>query len=454
MQKLKLSALFLAVLSVSQYTLAETTAQQTNQPQVQFSPDAKSAAMMIDNKPVFYQSRDINEPYGKSLNTPSLPNKVSDIPVNSGGKSKVNIPSEWSDEFAQYGIIMDDEISLEDFFKEINENPYEQEKLPPSLADVLSFDVVDEFKMQIDEERYKAINDNAVSYGMQAGYAYQLAVIRLALNDRSIALDNLYNFTRFIMQGRILPPVVTLVENRVQQTDDDTIHVGLFNYKILSDARLVTQAPNWRNYLLYAVDAPKRPKFALNPDIKAERELWTKAVAKGYQRGVMMANRNLYEGWLQLHRDYLGIINYYELLYRGVVSKPYMTVSAQDVVGDSKNMTLGDTVLRISVKPEFVLNRNEWQPNTRSGQKGYLGGRGDGAEVGTYQEPVKKAVVKPKKKRVVKKDTQPTVTEETSQEVKTEPVKTEAPKVEAPKAETPKTEASKPVEQKTETNAQ
>ena len=131
-----------------------------------------------------------------------------------------------------------------------------------------------------------------------------------------------------------------------------------------------------------------------------------------------------------------------------------MTVSAQDVVGDSKNMTLGDTVLRISVKPEFVLNRNEWQPNTRSGQKGYLGGRGDGAEVGMYQEPVKKAVVKPKKKRVVKKDTQPTVTEETSQEVKTEPVKTEAPRVEAPKAEAPKTEASKPVEQKTETNAQ
>ena len=402
MRKLKLSALFLAMLSVSLCSIAEAApAPQQNQSQVQFSSDAKSAAMIIDNKPVFYQSRDINEPYGKSLNTPSLPSKLSDVPVNEGGKSKVNIPSEWSDEFAQYGIIMDDEISNEDFFKEINNNPDEEEKLPPSLADVLAFDVVDELKMQIDEQRYKAINDNAVAYGMQAGYAYQLAVIRLALNDRSVALDNLYNFTRFIMQGRILPPVITLVENRVQQTDDDTIHVGLFNYKILSDARLVTQAPNWRSYLLYAVDTPKRPKFALNPEIKAERELWTKAVAKGYQRGVMMANRNLYEGWLQLDRDYRGIIKYYELLYQGVVSRPYMTVNAQDIVGDGKNMTVGDTVLRISVKPEFVLNRNQWQPNARRGQKGYIGGRGDGAEVGTYQEPVKK--VKPKKKKVTKK---------------------------------------------------
>ena len=399
MRKFKISILSLLVMASSQLAFAETQ-QATNQSNYQFSTDAKSVAMVVDDKPVFYQARGVNEPYGVSSNTPSMPKKVSDIPTNSGEKTKVNIPSKWSEEFAQYGILMDDEISLEDFFKEINNNEYEQEKLPPSLADILSYDMQDELKTQIDEERYRLINDSAVSYGMQAGYAYQLAVIRLALNDRSIALDNLYNFTRFIMQGRILPPVVTLVENRVQQTDDDTIHVGLFNYKILSDARLVTQAPNWRSYLLYAVDVPARPKFALDPNLKAERDLWVKAVAKGYQRGVMMANRNLYEGWLQLQRDYLGIINYYELLYRGVVSKPYMTVTARDIVGDSRNMTVGDTVLKISVKPEFVLNREEWQPNTRKGQKGYLGGRGDGAEVGTYQQPKPKA--KPKKKIVRK----------------------------------------------------
>lgn len=434
MKKFKFSLLSLIVFSMAQNALAETT-----QPQVQFSPDAKSVAMIVDNKPVFYQARDVNAPYGQSLNAlPSVPNKASDIPTNNG-KSTTSIPSQWSDEFAQYGILMDDEIDLEAFFSEINDNPYEKEKMPPSLADVLSYDMKDDLKAQIEEERYRQINDNAVSYGMQAGYAYQLAVIRLALNDRSLALDNMYNFTRFLMQGRILPPVITLVENRVQQTDDDTIHVGLHNYKILSDARLVTQAPNWRSYLLYAVDAPQRPKFSLNPDLKAEKELWNKAVAKGYQRGVMLANRNLYESWLQLQRDYLGIINYYELLYRGVVSKPYMTVSTQDITGDSRNMTIGDAVLRISVKPEFIMDRNQWQPNTRKGQKGYLGGRGDGAEVGVYAKEVSaKKAVKPKAK-ITKKVVTPKVDE---------PVKTETPV--ADNAQKPVVEQKTAVETTTE----
>lgn len=455
MRKFNLSTLFLLVLSASQLSFAENQVQQT----VQISPDARSVAMIVDNKPVFYQARDINEPYGKSLNTPSLPKSLSDIQTNNGEKkSKVKINSEWSDEFAQYGILLDDEISIDDFFKEINQNPVEEEKLPPSLADILSYDLSDDLKNKIEEERYKLINDNAVTYGVQSGYAYQLAVIKLALSDRSIALDNLYNFTRFIMQGRILPPVITVVENRVQQTDDDTIHVGLFNYKILSDARLVTQAPNWRSYLLYSIDPPKRPRFTLNPEIKAERQLWDKAVAKGFQKGVMIANRNLYEGWLQLHRDYIGIINYYELLYRGVVSKPYMTVNSQDIVGDSRNMTLGDTVLRISVKPEFILKRDEWQPNTRNGQKGYLGGRGDGAEVGTYQEPVKK-VVKPRKKKVITENNETTSLPVNQGEISTvnKPVDQKTEKVETTNSvqtsSSSKTDSISPISAESTTNS-
>lgn len=392
MNKFKLSILSVCLLSLNvAHANTQADAKAGTPTQVQFSPDARSAAMMIDNQPVFYQARDPNAPYAESLNAlPAAAGSIANLPTNSGEPTNAaSINSEWSEEFAQYGILMDDEIDMEDFFAQINENPYEKEKLPPSLADILAYDMADDLKSQIAEERYRMINDNAVSYGMQSGYAYQSSIIRLALNDRSLALENLYNFTRFLMEGRILPPVISLVQNRVQQTDDDTIQVGLHNYQILSDARLVTQAPNWRSYLLYVSDAPKRPNFSINPNLKAEKTLWDKAVAKGFQRGVMLANRNLYESWLQLQRDYLGIITYYELLYRGVVSKPYMTVQTRDITGDSRNMTVGNTTLRISVKPEFILDRDKWQPNTKKGQKGYLGGRGDGAEVGTYQKPSK-----------------------------------------------------------------
>lgn len=302
-------------------------------------------------------------------------------------RKKESSPSEWSDTYASYGTFDEEDLTDESIFKMLGiVEEKEVDEMPPDLEKLLKIDPIDDLKSSISEMRYKMIHESAYSYGMQGGLAYQTRLISDRLDAIGASLDNTYNFQRWIMQGNILPPVISEVKDAFEQESEDVIHIGLHNYEMISDPRLVTSAPSWRAYLKRAYSSSSKPRIALDPENSYEKKLWAKSVAQGYNKGVQQANRILVESWRTLFRDYAGIVKYHELLNKGVVSAPYVTATTRDVVGDGKRMTVGDVTLSIAVKPEFVLDRNKWGKNTKSGQKGYLGGKGRGAEVAPYVE--------------------------------------------------------------------
>lgn len=343
-------------------------------------------AQTLPKTPVF----DVPSHQIQSIYQDKLPNNLLDLPVNKGvsNPTKVNL---------DYGVLNDEDFEDQWLASQLYDiEPQAKKELPPDLATILDYDPVDELANQITAERYQMISEAASSFGMQSGFARQQALIARALEDRSVALDNTYNFQRFMLPSNVLPPIVVKTTDLFEQQEDAVIHIGLHNYKILSDARLVYTPPNWRGYLLFDASRVPKPTLMLDKKIKAERKLWNEAVSKGYRRGVTMANRNLDEAFRALTRDYVGIIDYHIMVKNGAVSLPYVTVDSRDIVGNGRDMTVGDTVLRIAVKPEFVLNRNEWVNSMKKGQKGYIGGKGEGADVLEYKGTSRKSQNKTK----------------------------------------------------------
>lgn len=294
---------------------------------------------------------------------------------------------EWSNEYASYGTFDDEDLDADSIFKMLGiVDPEEKEDMPPDLDQLLKINPLDDLKNSLSEMRYKMIHESAFTYGMQAGLAYQTRLISDRLETIAQSLDFTYNFQRWIMQGNVLPPVISQVKDALEQESDDVIHIGLNNYEMISEPRLVTTAPSWRSYLKRNYGKAQKPRVSLDPENSYEKRLWKESVAKGYNKGVQQANRILVESWRTMVRDLQGIITYHELLNKKVVSAPYVTAVTRDVVGDKKRMTVGDVTLTIAVKPEFIIDRDKWGKNTKSGQKGYLGGKGRGAEVANYVE--------------------------------------------------------------------
>lgn len=330
----------------------------------------------------------------QSIGQGKLPSNVLELPLNKGvsNPTRVNL---------DYGLLNDEDFEDQWLASQLYDiEPESQQELPPDLATILDYSPVDELENQINAERYQMITEAASSFGMQSGFARQQALIARALNDRSVALDNTFNFQRFMLPSNVLPPIVVKTTDLFEQQEDTVIHIGLQNYKILSDARLVYSPPNWRGYLLFDQSKVAKPRLMLDDKVKAERKLWNQAVSKGYRRGVTMANRNLDEAFRALTRDYVGIIDYHIMVKNGAVSLPYVTIDARDIVGNGRDMTVGDAVLRIAVKPEFILNRNAWVSSISSGQKGYIGGKGEGADIMPYKSKSVSSSVKKAKKAV------------------------------------------------------
>lgn len=346
------------------------------------SPSSTTAG--VADKPVFgVQSID-----KKTLEELSLEQKkrmaelTNTVKPNNPKKS-----SEWSEEYATYGTFNEEDLEADSIYRMLGIVDEEvKEEMPPDLEKLLEINPLDDLKNNLSEMRYKMIHESAFSYGMQAGLAYQTRLISDRLDVIGQSLDFTYNFQRWIMQGNVLPPVITQVKDALEQESDDVIHIGLDNYEMISEPRLVTVAPSWRSYLKRSYSNARQPRVSLDPSNSYEKRLWKESVAKGYNKGVNQANRILVESWRTMIRDLSGIIKYHELLAQKVVSAPYVTAVTRDVVGDSKRMTVGDVTLTIAVKPEFIIDRERWGKNTKSGQKGYLGGKGRGAEVGNYVE--------------------------------------------------------------------
>ncbi len=204
------------------------------------------------------------------------------------------------------------------------------------------------------------LRDTALSLGARAGLAWRASEINVLVSRNERNLDLIYNFNSLLLDNNVLPPVLIEGRQTLDQASDDVIRVADRAYTIQSQARFVTLAPTWRDYLKMHYKDPDVPDSSLLPRNEVEKNVWDKYLDEGWQAGITQADIIFAENLGRLKRDYEGMIRYRTLLAQNIVSLPFVAQVNLGVTGGDSQMAINDRILRITTLPQFNSASNEW----------------------------------------------------------------------------------------------
>ncbi len=217
--------------------------------------------------------------------------------------------------------------------------------------------------------RHMGLRDASLSFGARGGLAWRADQINRLVMRHERHLDLIYNFNGLLLDHNVLPPVLIEGRQTLDQSADDVIRVADRQYSIQSQARFVTMAPTWRDYLKMNYKEPDVPDTSLLPRNESEKSVWDRYLNEGWQAGVTQADVIFAENLGRLKRDYEGMIRYRTLLAQNMVSLPYVAQINLGVTGGDSQMAINDRILRITTLPQFVTASNEWRAQVTPDQR-------------------------------------------------------------------------------------
>jgi defect-in-organelle-trafficking protein DotC len=212
--------------------------------------------------------------------------------------------------------------------------------------------------------RQRAIHDASFALGAQLGLNWRFQQIWADLNQHAAYLDEVYNFEPLLLNAdRVLPPVIVKADNTYQQSGDDQAQTTAVSYQILSPARVVSTAPNWRNYFPSpsAFSTSMMPDPSLLPKNDVERKIWSDAAQDGWNEGVSQANQIAEIDLNKLEQDFLGMIMFKKLSIQGMVSVPFLANGNLGIVVKGRSLSIDEMNFRLTGQPAFQAPQN-WTP--------------------------------------------------------------------------------------------
>ena len=207
--------------------------------------------------------------------------------------------------------------------------------------------------------RLNAVRDAAIGVGLRGGMKARTDEINEALKQVERSMDVTYDFRPYVVQDRVLPPVITESRDVYTQSGDTVIRLAGRAYRIEAQARFVSRVPTWREYLVMKYEITM-PSPALLPKTPEETEVWKQSVADGWSEGMAQADKAFDMNYDRLDRDYLGILRFHKLVASNMVTMPIIAQSSMSVTGNGDQMAVDEHLLRITLLPSFNLNVDNW----------------------------------------------------------------------------------------------
>lgn len=226
--------------------------------------------------------------------------------------------------------------------------------------------------------RAKMIGDAGRTVGFRAGAAARAETLVRSLDARAPELDALFQFSTLVRQDGTVPPVIVEATD-VASFSADQFRVAGHVYRIEKEERFVSVPPTWRNYLFAGLSAKTRvelPHPEARPKDDAELLIWREAVRSGWERGEREADAVLDANFSRLIRDYTGMILYSPLLAMGMILPTKVAETSQTVTGDGRQLTLNDTLRRLTSRAKFETNADKWRPVVTAGARTATSGEG------------------------------------------------------------------------------
>lgn len=223
--------------------------------------------------------------------------------------------------------------------------------------------------------RATAVHDAGETYAAQSAYCAQAKVINNSVDMKSAMLDGVFNFPLLLLNGgRVLPPVIEEAGSSFTQKESNEAVTAVTTWHILKTARIVSAAPNWRDYLEMHCAAPLKPNPVLIPKkgsdtYSQDKESWESGVKDGWLAGTLQANAGYKIAMHTLVRDYTGMMRFNMLEARGVVSTPLLSTGQVRIRADGRDLSVGETIFRLTDAGHFNADDTKWTP-LLAGQSG------------------------------------------------------------------------------------
>lgn len=218
--------------------------------------------------------------------------------------------------------------------------------------------------------RNDAVKEAALSYGARGGLAWRTYHIRHELDRRASYMDKVFDFRNLLIPAPsgllVEPPVISEdVNAMIINASGEQAAVADRIYNISANARIVSTARSWRNYLERQWGTVEPPPDILRPATQEEREKWIEWVRQGWKEGVRQANDIFEQDLNKLTADYQGMVRYRMLLSQGMVSPPYTLQTDRGVTGGGATLRVGDRAVQITGMPSLIAGAETWQPANR-----------------------------------------------------------------------------------------
>lgn len=237
---------------------------------------------------------------------------------------------------------------------------------PPTLSELLKQTPASPDGAGMPTIRFNAIRETAITFGAQAGLARRTFDNLKRLERQAQELDVIYNFQSLMVEGNVVPPVMTETTDVYDQSSEDMLRVIGKVFRIEQQARFTYAPPTWRAYLMMGYTFDSNVVAAVAPQTDAERQLWKQGAEEGFALGSAQADTILKDNFARLQRDFLGMVKYHQMLEAGMVTKPYVASTQRGVVrAEDGSMHVGEVFLRITASPDFVSEPGKWKSGPR-----------------------------------------------------------------------------------------
>ena len=245
---------------------------------------------------------------------------------------------------------------------------------PPTLHEIASKryegplgDVAKALPLDI---RIDAIKEAATSYGARAGLSFRTFQIRADLKGKAAYMDKVFNFRELLIPAssgfNIEPPIISeSLDAMIIEGDGQRAAVSDRIYNINKNAKFVSTARNWRQYLERDWGKVSDPPNLLLPQNEEEVIIWEKHTKRGWKEGYSQADEIFESDLHALTADFEGMVRYKKLLAQNMVSPPYALQTDRGITGGGEEMRIGDRAVEITGKPVFIPGAKQWYPVSR-----------------------------------------------------------------------------------------
>ena len=211
--------------------------------------------------------------------------------------------------------------------------------------------------------RDESLRQAAGTIAFQQAVRHHYARLGALCEQRAHDFDRIFNFRQLMLEGRVLPPVISWIGPAMRLESADAATSVEAAWRIEAPARIVSRAPDWRDYLLTDFAAFEAAPGSV-PENSHEQAIWQEGVALGWDEGREQAKELFELNMARLVTDYRGMLHFRMLARQGMVSMPGLAEGHLGLRVGARTLHVNETVFRIT-QPAAFLPEEAWQENRR-----------------------------------------------------------------------------------------